>query len=72
MTNYAKRDLDRLPLLNTDIQCICCGSIQSPRSCKFSFLFWGGMIMNANEFETKNKIKFKRTIKFGHNIYIAD
>ena len=27
VTNYAKRDLDKLPLLNTNIQCICCASI---------------------------------------------
>ena len=28
------------------------------------------MIMNANEFKTKNKIKFKQIIKLSHNIYI--
>ena len=44
----------------TDIQCICCGSLQSPRSCKFYFLFLGSMIMNAIEFETKNKIKLNK------------
>ena len=60
VTYYAKRDLDKLPLLNTNIQCICCGSLQSPRSCKFYFLFLGSMIMNANEFETKNKIKLNK------------
>ena len=27
VTHYVKIDLDKLPLLNTNVQCICCASI---------------------------------------------